>query len=204
MQKPNVTVILSAWGTGSTAVTGYLDHCGAYSCPPHVYTTDPRTPNCYEPSQYRQALCQTVDEQTLQFIGDTDRFIDFMLTWLPAQQKLAEADGRSEIVLKHPLQAMLLPVLDAIADCRYVVVTRPLEKIEVTRVRRNWPASFGAAGAKVIYPLIQNYLTKNQKPYLLVAFEDFASDVAVRERLIDHARLAPSPEQRESAEAFLR
>ncbi|MBP1850655.1 hypothetical protein [Rhizobium halophytocola] len=204
MEKPRVTAILSAWGTGSTAVTGYLDHCGAYSCPPHLHTTDPRTPNCYEPKQYRAALLEMIDENTLQFIGDTDKFIDFFAAWLPAQYAQAKAEGRDEIVLKHPLQALLLPVLDAIADCHYVVLTRSLDKIEETRVRRHWPASFGAAGAQVIYPVIQTYLTKNDKPFIRMAFEDFTRDRALRQELVAHARLAPTAEQLEAAEAFLR
>ncbi len=37
-------LILSSWGTGSTAVTGYLDKLGAYSCAPHFHTNDEKTP----------------------------------------------------------------------------------------------------------------------------------------------------------------
>lgn len=41
-------VIIASWSSGSTAITGYLDKCGAYSCPPHLNTVDERTPNSYE------------------------------------------------------------------------------------------------------------------------------------------------------------
>ena len=51
-------VIIASWSSGSTAVTGYLDKCGAYSCPPHLNTIDKRTPNSYESIEYGTELAK--------------------------------------------------------------------------------------------------------------------------------------------------
>lgn len=58
-------IVLGPWGSGSTAVTGILDHLGAFTCPPHFATNDPRTPSAYEPVQLRNILLRHIDEQAL-------------------------------------------------------------------------------------------------------------------------------------------
>ena len=49
-------IIIASWSSGSSAVAGYIDKCGAYSCPPHLNTIDERTPNSYEPLAYKKEL----------------------------------------------------------------------------------------------------------------------------------------------------
>ena len=70
-------VIIASWSSGSTAITGYLDKCGAYSCPPHFNTNDERTPNSYEPLAYRNELSKLFDEFSFQEKGDVRDFINF-------------------------------------------------------------------------------------------------------------------------------
>ena len=41
-------VILSSFSSGSTALAGFLERCGAHTCPPHMITSDKRTPLSYE------------------------------------------------------------------------------------------------------------------------------------------------------------
>ena len=57
-----ILLLISSWGTGSTAVTGYLDKLGAYSCAPHFYTNDDKTPNSFEPLELRDLLNEYVNE----------------------------------------------------------------------------------------------------------------------------------------------
>ena len=62
-------VIIASWGSGSTAVTGFLDKCGAYSCPPHLHTIDERTPSSYESLAYGKELAKLFDKYTFKEIG---------------------------------------------------------------------------------------------------------------------------------------
>ncbi len=163
-----VIVLLSAFGSGSSAVAGFLDKCGAHSCPPHVHTNDPRTRTTFEPALYREALLKCFDEQTLKQIGKSEDFIAFFKPWLENEKAIAASGGRTHIVLKHPLQTFLLPAIDQIARPTYLVVTRPYEEIEQTRLRRGWSPVFGEAGAKAVYGAIYSYMHQSGKEYLSV------------------------------------
>ena len=64
-EKVQLYCLLSAWGTGSSAMAGYLDHCGLYTCPPHwEQTGDERTPNTFESLGFKDLLHTTVDQAT--------------------------------------------------------------------------------------------------------------------------------------------
>ncbi len=197
-------LILSSWSSGSTAMAGFLDQCGAYSCPPHVMTKDGRTPNAYEPLAYMQELAKLFDLKTLNKKGSMESFAAFFEPWWNEQLDKARAVGKEHIVLKHPLQSFILPYLDEKLDPTYVLVTRPFEDIESTRVRRKWTASFGAEGAKLIYVTSYNFLTARSRPYLAVPFNAFRTEAGLRQKMLNYVDLTPSVSDLAEAEAFLR
>lgn len=202
--KVDVTLILAAWSSGSTSVAGFLDKCGAYTCPPHQHTNDARTPVAYEPKAYRDALAACIDEFKLVQKGPSETFTAWFRDWLPAQQRRAAEAGAGPIVLKHPLQTFLLPALDRLAACRYVVVTRPYDRIEATRQRRKWHPVYGKAGAERIYRLSHTYLQNHDKSCLVLPYERFRAEVGLRDQLLAYLGMAPGETQRAAAEAWLR
>lgn len=199
-----VVVVLSSWGSGSSAIAGYLDKCGGYTCPPHVTTVDEKTPNSYEPKVLRDVLLQCIDERTLQPKGNAELFVRFFRQWTAEQKQLAAAAGYDVLVLKHALLVFMLPAIIRMASCKVIVVTRALESIEKTRVRRNWHPTLGQDGAKIIYSTASNYLRESGISFLSVAFEEFRTSQHIRETAISFAGLKPSPEQLAEAEIWLR
>lgn len=204
MPRVKVTLILASWSTGSTSIAGFLDKCGAYTCPPHQRTNDERTPIAYEPKAYRDALAACIDEFKLTQKGKSEDFVAWFEGWLGQQKILADKAGCSGIVLKHPLQTFLLPALDRLAECEYVLVTRPYEKIENTRLRRKWHPVYGKAGARRIYQLSYNFLQNRSKPYIAIPYERFRTDAGMRGRLLEYLDMRPDAEQLAEAEAWLR
>ncbi len=199
-----VTLVLSSWSTGSTSVAGFLDKAGAYTCPPHLHTVDDLTPNAYEPLEYQEALAKCVDNMTLQQKGRIEDFVAFFVPWLDRQKALARQAGSSCIVIKQPLQATLLPILNSLVDCRYVVVTRPYDDVENTRIRRNWHPVRGQLGATAIYGMIHDYLQSDSKSYLTIAYKNFLKDPSTRDMLLAYVGLTPTTEQRAEADGWLR
>ncbi|MCO6185853.1 hypothetical protein [Rhizobium sp. L1K21] len=207
MQRANdipVVLILSSWGSGSSAVAGYLDKCGGYTCPPHLRTVDEKTPNAFEPEELRDALVACIDEYSLQAKGSAENFVRFFAPWITEQQRLATEAGCKVVVLKHALLVFVLPAILRMANCRVIVSTRALESIENTRKRRNWHPTLGRSGAQVIYTTASEYLRENGVSHLTVAFEEFRTDPRIREMTTAFCGLSPSPEQLRDADDWLR
>lgn len=196
-------IVVATWSSGSTAMTGYLDRCGGYTCPPHVRTSDERTPIAYEPKVYRDSLAELFDEFTLKRKGDPAVFYSAFDRWYAQEVKKAKAEGCSHIVLKHPLQTFVLPYLDRKLSPYYVFVTRSLEDIEKTRMRRRIHSVYGRQGAKVIYLNAFNFLVNEAKPFIAVPFSRFRSDKDFRAKILDFVELAPGEDQLNAAEDFL-
>ena len=138
-------LILCPWSSGSTAVAGFLDRCGGHTCPPHFSTNDPKTPNPYESLALRNALHNLIDIETPTFEqkGTEAVFEKFFSKWIEEQKTLAQNIGKTFLVLKHPLKIFALHIIEKYIDAKFLVVTRPLEKIEQTRIRRKWPDVYG-------------------------------------------------------------
>ena len=207
MQAEDVKLILvlASWSSGSTSVAGYLDKCGAYSCPPHVHTVDERTPNAYEPEEYKQVLGLCIDENTLEATPRAGAFEPFFVNWIAKQKQKAAEAGHRFIVLKHPLQSFVLPTITRIEpDSRMVVVSRPFARIEATRARRNWPIPYGEAGARQVYGMTYTWLHENNHGYLVVPYERLRNEPALRDEMLLYLGLTPSPQQRAAADAFIK
>jgi hypothetical protein len=197
-------IIISAWSSGSTAVAGYLDKCGAYTCPPHLNTIDERTPNSYEPLIYRRELGKLFDDFSFEEIGNPADFINFFEAWWDEECAKAKKLGCSHIILKHPLQTFVLPYLKKKLNPSFVFITRPYDEIEETRKRRNWHPSLGAEGAQVIQSVAYNFFTANSCPFISIPFNIFRNDSELRKKMLDFIKLSPSIDQIQNAEAFLR
>jgi hypothetical protein len=199
-----VSVILGSWSSGSTAMTGYIERLGAYSCPPHVMTNDERTPNSHESKVLRDSLVQCVDEMTLKMrLNDRQVFRDWFVKWLQAEKQKAAHQGYRHIVLKHPLTAFFIEDIEAVCQPRWVVITRPFEAIESTRLRRRWHPVYGKAGANVIYNRIFNLLMNHSIAALCMNFDAFRQQADERIKLEAYLGLAPTAEQRDQADAWI-
>ena len=142
-KQPKVIVILSSWSSGSTAMTGFFDRCGGHSCPPHFQTNDQRTPTAYENKDYVDALHKFIDTDSKESLftqkGDIKKFLGFFDQWVSSQVTISKNIGQQFLILKHPLQIFVLDQIESYFEPKYIVLTRSIEKIEQTRVRRNWP-----------------------------------------------------------------
>ena len=197
-------LILTSWSSGSTAISGFLNHCGGYNCPPYVMTNDQATPNAFEPIQYKEALGDCIDESTLKLHGSTDKFKIFFQTWIKEQSLLAKKNKKTFIVLKHPLQTFLLPLIQTIIDPILIVVTRPFENIEKTRMRRVWPEVYGEKGARIIYNTIYSYLHNKGCSYFVIPFEKFRKDDNLQKQLLNFCEIKPNANEIYKAKEWLR
>lgn len=197
-------LVLAPYSSGSTAITGYLARAGAYPCPPFQMTNDPKTPNSHEPKAFRDAVCEVVEETTLNYIGDSKRFGAFFREWLPAEEAKARKAGHNCVVLKHPLAAFVLGEILAVCRPRIVVVGRPLSEIERTRERRGWHLVYGQAGALKIYNQIFAHTLNTGLSALLVDYRQFLDRPFLRRDLLAFCRLSPDQVALENAESWLR
>lgn len=199
-----VLCVLGTWSSGTTAVTGYLNRLGAYSCPPHIMTNDPRTPDSYESIEFRNQCAVTVDESTFADIGDRQMFQTRLRNWIRMKSAEAALEECSHIVLKHPLSAFLIPEIHQVCAPRWIVVTRPFDKIEATRQRRNWFAYYGSQGAQKVYSSLFAALIGIEASYLTVSFTDFLSNSAVRKKLISYSGISTNAARRAQAEEWIK
>jgi hypothetical protein len=205
VRSENLVIICSSWSSGSTAVTGYLDLCGAYTCPPHIKTNDTLTPNSFESKFFRDLVAEYTDELSLRRVGKLDKFRAAFPVWLDEQINKSVALGKSTIVLKHPLASFLLEEIDKIIpSTKYVVVTRKFDEIENSRLRRGWNGNYGSEGANKVYNHTYTFLHEHEKQFHVVPYKLFLSSHSVREALLDFVALSPDPKDKTGAEKFIK
>lgn len=203
-QSIPVVIGLGPWSSGSTAITGYLERCGAWTCPPHQMTNDELTPNSHEPRQFRDALCSVFDELTLSRKLPDSEFVKFFEPWIEQERIKARLNGSPIIFLKHPLSAFVIQQIRELCDPEFVVFLRPLKIIENSRLRRRWHPIYGSAGASKIYSVIFTNLIANGISFSAVSYDDFLKDGRRRNNLCTQLKLSPTEEMKKSAEAWLR
>ena len=167
-------LVLSSYSSGSTAVTGFLEQCGAYACPPLTLTNDPLTPSAKEPVKYRNILVSCINEFLLRKEKPDSVFLEFFVKWHPIQSSKASEAGSKAIVLKHPLQGFFQDEIFKVCDPKLVLVHRPFNNIEASRLRRQWHPTYGKAGAQVIYNSLYSNSTKAQNPIFLFRMSRFS------------------------------
>ena len=198
-------VVLAPWSSGSTAVSGYISRAGAYDCPPHVMTSDSKTPNSHEPLELRELLASIVDEQSLEVNKEiAPLFSPWFKSYLSRVELKAREMNCECIVLKHPLLAFFLADLIRVSDTKFIKVTRDLKNIEQTRQRRNWSRNYGDWGARKIYSLIDFMQTELENKMLTLDFAEFKSSPQKRETLLEFCELMPDKTKKAHAENWLR
>lgn len=182
-------LILSSWSSGSPLVAGFLGQCGGYLCPPFAKSMNPQSPVTYESEMYRGMVSATINEFSFDFKVDPVIFRNGFASWYKQQIQDASRAGAQKIVLNHPLSVFLLEQICQVADPIFLIVTRPFEKIEQTRMKQNLAPSYGAEGARIIYERAYSYLHENEKTFLAISFKNFAASVELRLKVVDFCDL---------------
>lgn len=203
MNEIQPIIIIATWSSGSTALAGYLDRCGAHTCPPHQATTDPKTPNAFEPYAYANALRRLFNEANLAEKGEFEDFERFFEIFWKEECDKARERGLHHIVLKHPLQTFILSYLHQRLQPKYLFLTRPTAEIERTRMRRQWASVYGAYGAKNIYSHAMSFLIENSCKYLPVPYNLIIDDKLFRSEVLHFCGLTPDEHMLKSGEKWL-
>jgi|TARA_B100000315_G_C14435971_1_gene522433 hypothetical protein len=176
-----IVLIAGAFGSGTSAVAGALHHMGISTVPPHFHTNDPRTPNSYESQAFRDIVRSFADENTLTVdTTKSDLFVQRLKNFLAnveaSRRPPSGDDYPAYIALKHPLASICLNEITLAFDPTIILLHRPLEEIEATRIRRGWAPQHGAAGAQIIYSKARSDLTTLDWEFLRVSFDRFLEE----------------------------
>jgi len=190
-------VVLGSFGSGTTGVTQALSILGCHTCPPHVKTNDPRTPNAFEPVSLRNIIISDFDESRMQFTR-TDRtsIPSILKAWLINEK----ARSNLPVAVKLPHLCFYVPEIVAMWNPVFILIERSLEDIEKSRLRRNWPPHLGAAGARVAYKTAQHALNILEQEPLNITYTELTRDSErTMERIIAWTGLSPTNEARARA-----
>ena len=199
MNELKVVLICGPWGSGTSVVAALLEGMGASGFGPYFETNDPNTPNSYKSIPFRETILRYASQPTLSLIPCASGAVQSGLRSLQRrieQQEFGSYDLRSPkpIFLKYPLAALMIPEICEVFDTKLVYVMRPLEDIERTRLRRDWPPYFGAEGAAVIYNYMSAALKHNTHPTMNIDFTDLlASPIIHAYNIARFVGLEPSP-----------
>ena len=152
-------IVSGPWSSGTTAVAGALAHLGYTGFGPYLQIRDQRAANSYEFIPFRELVLALASESNIRLAVSSAEPIHAALAAFKQQildQKFGAYDPASSppVFLKLPLAALLLQWLPDHFELLQILVARPLAEIERTRLRRNWQVQHGAAGARVLYPVI--------------------------------------------------
>jgi glycosyltransferase involved in cell wall biosynthesis len=211
-KRPRMKLILvcGPWGSGTSVVAGLLERMGAFGLGPYFQTRDPNTPNSYESIAFKETILRYVSQSTLSLIPCAAGAVQSGLRSLQArieQQEFGPHDlcSAKPIFLKYPPSALVIPELCEVFDTKLIYVTRPLDVIEQTRLRRNWPAYFGAEGAVFIYDQMSAAQQRQSCPIINICYEALlASPMVHASSIARFAGLEPSPSELEGAVSFVR
>lgn len=145
-------VILGPWGSGTSAVMGALDIMGLNTVGPYLRTNDPRTQNSYESLSLRKIILKCFDENTLSNrpYNRTD-LINQLKAWKKENTITTGTYVEKIIAVKIPHLCFFVPEMVEAWDPFFVVVMRPLQEIENSRIRRKWHVHYGIQGARACY-----------------------------------------------------
>jgi len=194
-----VIVVLGSWGSGTSAVIGALERLGCHICPPHFKTNDSRTPNSFESLSLRSVIIPNFNEYDLHFSGPDRGLISGILKdWATAEQNTAGA--RARLAVKLPHLCFFIPDMVAAWDPVFIMIERPADEIEASRLRRGWPPHLGAQGAVAAYAAAERDLKTLKQEYLKISYADLTKNPAHTINQINRwASLCPGPEARAAA-----
>lgn len=182
-----VIFVAGSWSSGTSMVIGALDHLGVPTFGPHFPSNDSRTPNTFELMSFRNVILDHVDEAAMMPKNRFSSEEDFSQHLISALRQLGQQLEQGEfgawpegipkiVALKMPLASMCLPEITQAFDTDIILVHRPLNQIEASRVRRKWPEQFGAAGANKIYLKMFSDLLEYKLSALMLSHGDFVKD----------------------------
>lgn len=206
-QTPLV-LVCGPWSGGTSATAGVLAALGLNAPGPYVGIADPRTPNTYEMKAFQLLLQSLVSEQTLERLVSSAEMVraltHFRDVTLPAELKQQGMDAQRPVMLKHALAAFILPEICQVFDVRLVLVTRPVDEVESTRVRRGWGPQYGSFGASQIYGHVFSYVVNAGLPYHIVRYPELlAQPQQVVESLAGFTGGTVTDEQKRKGVAFV-
>jgi hypothetical protein len=205
-----VLFIAGSWGSGTTSVIGALDSLGVPTLGPYFQSSDPKTRNTFELIPFRDLVHGYVDQATLKHKNNyRDRFPSALEEFQARLEKLVwpdqPANSEKLLALKMPLASLCIPEICDAFQTKIIVVHRPLEEIEASRLRRNWPPVFGSLGAQYIYNNIFNDLLKNNLSFLGISYFDFVTNTYQSlEKIIEYCDINDLKSNLEDAKEFVK
>jgi len=205
-----VIFIAGSWGSGTTAVIGALDSLGVPTLGPHLQSKDPKTKNTFELRPFRNLVHRYVDELSLKHKDNyRDEFVPALQQFQTRLENKAfpnQPDTTKQLLaLKMPLASLCLPEICSTFDTRLIVVHRPLDEIDASRLRRNWEPRYGASGAQQIYGHMFNDLIQHQLSFLGISYGDFVNNTRLSlKNIIEYCDIGYLQKNLEKAAAFVR
>lgn len=202
--------VAGSWGSGTTAVIGALNSLGVATLGPHAQSKDPKTRNTFELLPFRKIVLRHVDESTLKYKENyRDEFVPALQQFKARLEKNAwpnQPDTTKRILaLKMPLASLCLPEICNTFDTRIIVVHRPLDEIDASRLRRNWGPRFGASGAQQIYGHMFNELIQHKLSFLGISYDDVVNNTRQSlNKIIAYCDIQHLQKNLENAVAFVR
>jgi hypothetical protein len=208
MTRTKIILVCGPWGSGSSAVAGFLSHAGVAAPGPYHAVPDPRTPLTYEMEAFRKALSEFVSEPLLRPTAPPATIVDGLTQFrdriLAAAMREGNVAEDATVLLKHPTAAFVLGEICEVFDTRIVGVLRPAAAIEATRRRRGWPEIYGAKGAQAIYGRLFGHIINASTPFFLSRYSDLLSHPQESlDALAGFVGIHPSEAQRKAARESL-
>ena len=212
-EQPRLKVILicGPFGSGTSVVAGLMERLGAFGIGPYFETIDPNTPNSYESLAFRETIRSALGYTSQTTISPVAPPPDAVQSGLRVLQKRIEDrefglyDFRKPIFVKYPLSALVIPQICEVFDTKLIYVMRPLEDIERTRLRRNWPSYYGAESAAMIYDHMSDIQKNRSYPIMVVDFKELSAAPEVHaSNIARFAELDPTQAELCAAVDFVR
>lgn len=105
---------------------------------------------------------------------------------------------------KTSFDGFFIQEIREICDPYFLIITRSLEDIELTRIRRRWHPVYGKTGAKLIYEKIFNTILIHEISVTCISYQNLLTNRSHRESLIRWTGFVPKREDFEAAESWLR
>ena len=190
-------------------MTGFFERCGAHSCPPHSWSNDDRTKISFE-NIFLKTKLETIfslkkEETFFEQKSDLQQLIDFFPGWIQTHMQIAAGIGKKALVIKHPLTIFALKEIQPfLTNPRFIILERPLEEIERSRLRRKWPPVYGKEGAAVIYEKITNTTNTLNLSTFKITYSDFRKNENARLKMIQHCKLKVDEKKMQNATNWIR
>ncbi len=207
-EKVPLVLVCGPWSSGTSATAGVLAALGLSAPGPFVTIADPRTQHTCEMKAFQRLLQSLVSEQSLERLVSPVEMLRALRQFRDVTLKNAlQEQGMNParpVMLKHALASFILPEISQVFDLQLVLVSRPLKEIENTRLRRQWPARYGRAGASLIYGNMFSFMVNSGVPCHVLRYPELLQQpAAVIDELLLFLDLPIDAAQRQRAIATL-